>query len=261
MSVTATHVGDIERLSGARSMEIADAQARALLDLLGSLQPEEWERVTVCDPWTVKDIAAHVLAWAEAVVSPKELTHQFVRSLSERKRFDGVLLHAQNDVQVRERAALTPTELLERLEAIVPRFNRARRVLRTPMKLVPYRDRFSGDWVSLGASIATTFTRDHFMHRLDISAAVEREPVVVPSDATIVADVVREWSGRTDADVRLELAGPAGGTYVSGAGAAGTIRADAFDLMRRLAGRPAETLEVEGDVQRIEGWLAKLATF
>ena len=252
---------DIERLSGARSMEIADAQTRALISLLRSLEPEEWERATVCDPWTVKDVAAHVLAWAEAVVSPRELTHQFVTSLSERKRFDGVFLHAQNDVQVRERAALSPAEVLERLEAVVPRFNRARRVLRYPLRLAPYRDSFSGDWISLGVIAKTTFTRDHFMHRLDISDAIGREPTAIPSDATIVADVVREWSGRTDADVRLELAGPAGGSYVAGSGAAGVVRSDAFDLMRRLAGRPAETLEVEGDVERIESWLATLATF
>jgi len=242
-------------------MEIADAQARALLELLRSLERGDWERVTVCDPWTVKDIASHVLAWAEATVSPREQIHQFVTSLSERKRFGGVFLHAQNDVQVRERAALEPEEVLARLEATFPRFNRARRVLRYPMKLVPYRDSFSGEWITLGVIAETTFTRDHFMHRLDVSHAVGREPSAIPSDATVVADVVREWGGRTGADVRLELAGSAGGAYVCGSGASGLVRSDAFDLMRKLAGRPAETLEVEGDAERIEGWLATPATF
>lgn len=242
-------------------MEIADAQARALLDLLRSLAPEDWGRVTVCDPWTVKDMAAHLLAWAEATLSPRELVHQFVTSISERKRFDGIILHAQNDVQVRERAALGPAEVLRRLETILPRFNRARRVLRYPMKLVPYRDSFSGDWITLGVIAETTFTRDHFMHRLDVSAAVGREPIAIPSDATIVADVVREWAKRTGADVLLELSGPAGGTYLCGTGRAGVLHADAFDLMRRLAGRPAESLVVEGDADQVEGWLATLATF
>lgn len=242
-------------------MEIADAQARALVELLGSLAPEDWGRVTVCDPWTVKDMAAHLLAWAEATLSPRELVHQFVTSISERKRFDGVILHAQNDVQVRERAALAPAEVLQRLEATLPRFNRARRVLRYPMKLVPYRDSFSGDWITLGVTVETTFTRDHFMHRLDVSAAVGREPVAIPSDATIVADVVREWAKRTNADVLLELSGTAGGSYLCGTGQAGVVRGDAFDLMRRLAGRPAESVVVEGDTGRIDGWLATFATF
>lgn len=242
-------------------MEIADAQSRALLDLLRSLEHDEWQKVTVCDPWTVKDVAAHVLAWGEAIVSPREQVHQFVTSMSERKRFGGVFLHAQNDVQVRERADLAPEEVLARLERTLPRFNKARRRLRYPMKLVPYRDSFSGDWITLGVIAETTFTRDQFMHRLDISAAIGKEPVSVPSDATIVADVVREWADRANADVRLELSGPAGGSFVCGSGNAGVVRADAFDLMRKLAGRPAETLEVEGDVERIEGWLRVLATF
>jgi uncharacterized protein (TIGR03083 family) len=34
----------------------------ALLDLLNDLQPEEWALPTVCEGWSVKDIAAHILA-------------------------------------------------------------------------------------------------------------------------------------------------------------------------------------------------------
>ncbi|HEY6901508.1 MAG TPA: maleylpyruvate isomerase N-terminal domain-containing protein, partial [Puia sp.] len=33
----------------------------ALLDLLRTLTPEEWERQTVARLWTVKDVAAHLL--------------------------------------------------------------------------------------------------------------------------------------------------------------------------------------------------------
>ena len=241
-------------------MEIADAQARALLDLLRSLELEEWELVTDCDPWTVKDSVAHVLAWAEATISPRELVHQFSKAFGDRGSHDGVLLHAQNALQVKERAHLTPAELLAKLGSALPRFNKARRRLRYPMKLVPYKDSFSGDWITLGVIAETTYTRDHFMHRLDILRATGRDAARVPSDATIVADVVREWTTRTKADVRLELSGPSGGAFVSGNGGAGTIRADAFDMMRRVAGRPGE-LTIEGDHARIEDWLQTLATF
>src|SRR5215218_10219848 len=34
---------------------------RHLLDLLGSLSPEDWHRPTVCSAWCVKDIASHLL--------------------------------------------------------------------------------------------------------------------------------------------------------------------------------------------------------
>lgn len=254
------HVRDIDKLTPARSMEIADAQGRALLDLLRSLAPAEWDAVTDCDPWTVKDSAAHVLAWAEASISPREMVHQFVGAFGDRKEHGGVLLHAQNALQVRERAHLSPDEILDRLAGALPRFNKARRRLRYPMKLIPYRDTFSGDWITLGVITETTYTRDHFMHRLDILRAVGRPDDPVPSDATIVADVVREWAGRSKADVRLDLTGGAGGSYVAGTGTAGSVTGGAFDLMRRLAGRPGE-LTIEGDRERIEGWLRIPATF
>lgn len=38
------------------------AERRALLDLLGSLAPEQWQADTVCAGWSVKDIAAHLAA-------------------------------------------------------------------------------------------------------------------------------------------------------------------------------------------------------
>lgn len=34
----------------------------ALIELLASLSPEDWEKPTVCDSWTVKDVALHLLA-------------------------------------------------------------------------------------------------------------------------------------------------------------------------------------------------------
>ncbi|MEU3167924.1 maleylpyruvate isomerase family mycothiol-dependent enzyme [Streptosporangium sp. NPDC006930] len=36
-------------------------ERRALLDLLGSLDPQDWERPTVCPGWNVHDVVGHVL--------------------------------------------------------------------------------------------------------------------------------------------------------------------------------------------------------
>lgn len=35
--------------------------SRELLSVLKSLQPKDWARSTICSPWTVKDVAAHLL--------------------------------------------------------------------------------------------------------------------------------------------------------------------------------------------------------
>jgi hypothetical protein len=128
------------------------------------------------------------------------------------------------------------------------------------LKAVPYREPFSGHWVSLGYVANIIFTRDHYMHRLDISRAVGREPEPAEGDARLVADIVREWTKRSRASALVELAGPAGGSFRCGTGSSGTIRGDAYDFTRRLAGRKGD-LDVEGDATSIEAWLGVLCTF
>ena len=42
--------------------ELFPIERAALLDLLGSLPPDDWSRPTIAGAWTVKDIAAHLVA-------------------------------------------------------------------------------------------------------------------------------------------------------------------------------------------------------
>jgi uncharacterized protein (TIGR03083 family) len=50
-------------------MDIFPEMQAALLDLLNGLTPDEWDAPTVCTGWSVKDIAAHLLADCMSVVS------------------------------------------------------------------------------------------------------------------------------------------------------------------------------------------------
>ena len=43
-------------------LELFPAEREALLDLLASLAPDDWSRPTIAGDWTVKDIAAHLVA-------------------------------------------------------------------------------------------------------------------------------------------------------------------------------------------------------
>jgi uncharacterized protein (TIGR03083 family) len=43
-------------------VELFPAERAALLDLLESLAPDDWSRATIAGEWTVKDIAAHLVA-------------------------------------------------------------------------------------------------------------------------------------------------------------------------------------------------------
>ena len=68
---------------------------------------EEWNAPTDCDRWTVKDIVAHLIGWAECFASFKEFRHQFAASISRRKEL-GNPVNAQNEQQVEDRRHLSP---------------------------------------------------------------------------------------------------------------------------------------------------------
>lgn len=48
---------------------IIHGQRAALADILSTLQPQEWERPSLCAGWTVRDVAAHVISSADASLS------------------------------------------------------------------------------------------------------------------------------------------------------------------------------------------------
>ena len=252
--------GRLERIpeaSNAEWSEIARAQQDALVALLHDLGQEDWYADTECEGWTVKDIAAHVVAWADAMVWP----HKYLALAREAKRRRSDFaddLDAQNALQVERARSTPPVEIVVRMTKVFPTFLKVRRrVLAgplSPIKVVgplgePMTLRFLGNKV---------FSRDHFMHRIDISRAVGRELNYVPADTLMVADGAKEWAAKHGADARLELAGPIGGTYTAGSGERTTIRGDAVDFMRFLAGRGTiDAFDIDGDRAAAEGWLLK----
>ena len=250
--------GRLERIPEATTAEwseIARAQQDAYMALLHDLRQEEWDADTECEGWTVKDIAAHVVAWADAMVWP----HKYLVLAREAKRRRGDFtddLDAQNAVQVERARTTPPVEIMARTAEVFPTFLKVRRRLLagplSPIKVAgpkgePMTLRFLGNKV---------FSRDHFMHRVDISRAVGRELNYVPADSLMVADAAKEWAAKHGVNARLELGGPIGGTYIAGAGERATIRGDAVDFMRFLSGRGTiDAFDIEGDRAAAEAWL------
>jgi uncharacterized protein (TIGR03083 family) len=181
-------------------------------------------------------MVAHVLGAAESA-SLRELAHQYRAGAKLARSRKGVLIDAVNEVQVRERADLAPAELLERLAAAQPRFRRTRRRLPAPLRAVRVPTDEHHDKVSLGHLMDVIYTRDTWMHRVDICRATGRTMVLTPDhDGRIVADVVAEWAALHGQPVELVLAGPAGGTFTHGTGG-DRIEMDAVDFCNVMAGR------------------------
>ena len=228
---------------------LATDELDAMVELLRRLTPEEWTKPTSCELWDVRAMVSHVVAMAEAQASVREFAHVSRIARSAVRRDGGAVIDAMTATQVRERAALTPDELVDRLVEVAPRAVRARR--RTPAPLrwgvrlkqdPPFEERWT-----LGYLFDVICNRDPWMHRLDISRATGRPMRLRPGhDGRLVADVVAEWARRHGRPFTLVLTGPAGGRWRADTpgtpGAGGEeIELDALDFCWALSGRAPGT--------------------
>lgn len=220
------------------AMELAEMEFGRMLDLLRQLRADEWHTTTVCGPWDVRALVSHVLGMAEGQASIRQFLHDF-RIASRRE--SGAMIDAMNAAQVAEGQHLPPAQLVDGLASVAPRAVRARR--RTPA-LVRWAIRIKQDppfdderW-KYGYLLDTVFTRDVWMHRLDISRATGRDmSVTADHDGRLVADVVAEWARRHGRSFSLTLTGPAGGRWRSGEGE--HLELDALEFCWVLSGRCA----------------------
>jgi uncharacterized protein (TIGR03083 family) len=218
--------------SRSAASELAEEEDNRFLALVRSLDPGDWQALTDCPGWDVRAMVLHVLGATESH-RPRELLHQLRcgrRAAAGRDLVDGV-----NDVQIADRAKLTADEIVTRLEVAAPRFRRFRRRVPAPLRLLPVPAPGVGR-VSLGHLLDRTYTRDSWMHRIDIHRATDRPFTADSHDARIVADVVAEWAERHGQPYRLVLTGAAGATFEAGDGGE-THELDAVEFCRVLSGR------------------------
>lgn len=238
----AIDVAHIPPLRGGETWRLAGSEYRRFLELLVSLDRDDWSRPTDCHRWDVQAVALHVLGSVEANASPAELVHQFRRGLPLNREVDHHhWVDGVNELQVRERSHLSPGEVVARLEAAIPSAVRGRRTFPPPLRWLPLPLGAPIGWKPLTYLLRTGFTRDTWMHRVDLARATSRQMVLTADhDGRIVADIVAEWARRHGQSFTLSLGGPAGGTYVQGRGGE-RLGIDAVELCRILSGRGSGT--------------------
>jgi len=241
MTTTLTEVATITKIGHDEAMVLAEAEFARTLDLLRQLPGDQWHRPTVCELWDVRAMVAHVVGMAEAQASVRQFAHDFRAA---RNRSGGPMIDAMTATQVRERAGLTPGQLIDRLAEVAPRAVRARR--RTPA-LLRWAIRMKQDppfdtqrW-RFGYLVDTVFTRDTWMHRLDICRATSHDMVLTHRhDGRLVADVVTDWARLHGQPFSLALTGPAGGRWCQGSNGE-HLELDALEFCWILAGRAPGT--------------------
>jgi uncharacterized protein (TIGR03083 family) len=216
-------------------MAAAEEEYRRLDTLLRSLSDEDWSRQTDCTEWDVRAMVAHLVGAAASNASVRELVRQ--ARAARRVDRDCDFVDKVNEVQVRERAARTPEQLVADLAGVAPRAVRGRRRVPRPLRAVPVPFGPPLGTRPLGYLTGCIYTRDAWMHRVDISRVTGRDlELTADHDGRIVADVVTEWADRHGAAYRLRLTGPAGGTWQRGTGGE-TLELDAVEMLRVVSGR------------------------
>jgi uncharacterized protein (TIGR03083 family) len=225
----------MRRLARDDMTAMATVEYARMLSLLRSLDAADWSRPTACDEWDVRAVVAHLVGTVESSTFREQMRVARAGSKVAKRRgkpqVDGI-----NEIQVRERDGVPPATLLAQLEAGAPAFIRFRARVPALLRRVKMPTPLSRK-LSVGELVDVIYTRDVWIHRADICTATHREMELTRDhDGRMVEDLVAEWAGAHQQPFRLELDGPAGGSFAVGDGGA-SMRLDAIEFCRLVSGR------------------------
>jgi len=248
MTVTTTQTTQIgarkPALDRAIAMRLAAEEYDAFVAQLRQLSPDDWRRTTSCPDWDVHAMACHVLGMAEMAAGMVEQ----MRQMRAARKAGGLFIDALTALQVAKHVHRSPAEVVALLAEVGPKAARGRKRTPAPVRRLPMGEqpidetgRQMERW-TVGYLTDVILTRDTWMHRSDVAAAVGRPMALTAEhDGVLVADIAAEWAARHGQPCTLTLRGPAGGHWeLNGAGSqAPSYELDAVEFCRILAGRGA----------------------
>jgi uncharacterized protein (TIGR03083 family) len=192
----------------------------ALLDLLALLSPDDWQAPTACAGWSVKDLAAHLLADDLGNLSGGRDRYR-ASSLGDSPAWVELVqfINEQNEAWVRSSRRLSPQVLIELLG-----FS-GERVLAYFRSLDPMAPGWEVSWAGPGAApwwlhIAREYT-ERWAHQEQIREAVGAEGLRTRRPFAPVLDTFvhalpltyRDVPADDDTHIQLIVSGEAGGTW------------------------------------------------
>jgi uncharacterized protein (TIGR03083 family) len=252
----------IPRLQHDEVISLARQELDQFLALLESLDAVDWQRPTECTLWTVKDIVAHQASHVKGLTHYRETLSQFnPLNLRDYTRQGLNVLDAANQKQVNLRASWTPAQLIAEMRVHSEASFRGRQQFPELLRVLPLRSPGFDGWLTIGELIDLTYTRDMWMHRLDICRAAGRAFVATPEhDGRLTALVVRDVNkalakrlgGRS---VTFHLTGIGGGVWQLGSSARPEVEItlDSFDFHRLASGRIRAEQVLDEHLVTLEG--------
>lgn len=252
----------IAKLSRAEVIPLAREELSRFLNLIESLTPADWDKPTECSLWMVKDIVAHQASHVLALTHFREFIDQFnPLNLRDYSRRGMNSLDAANQRQVDKRAKWTPAQIIAEIRENSETSFIGRQ--RFPFLLRWLRVRTPGyEGLVSGAELFDNiFTRDMWMHRLDICHATGHEMAqTADHDGRITALVVRDLDQHLSAKLKgrsliYRLTGKAGGEWTVGGSspAAAEVSLDALDFHRLASGRISSQQALQHGLVKIDG--------
>ena len=243
-----SEAASIPSLTHTEAAEMAAVELEGFLACVEALAPADWDQPTACTLWNVRQVVAHVTGAAASYARWSEFKRQtspFVQRPYWQAGFS--LPDALNQIQVDDRGAATPADLLAELREVGPRAIATRKRLPAIVSAVHLPLPLLGV-VPLGYATDLIYTRDMWMHRLDICRATGSEMVQTPRhDGRITALVVRDLARKLTPKlagqaVVYELTGISGGCWSLGENASpiARITMDVLDFHLLAAGRLPE---------------------
>lgn len=227
------------------AMKLTAVENERFADLLEHLDDADWAAATDCTGWDVRALVVHVTASAQAQASPVEFLRQVRAGRPLTAEIGGVhWVDGLNEAQLRARTDWQASTLASRWRTESSRALKARTSMPGLLRRLPLLPIGEGlgvnlGWKPLSYLFDIGFTRDTWMHRVDTARATGHDLVLTAEhDGRLVADVVTEWAGTHDDPFRLELTGPAGGSFARGhAGPDDVLQIDAVEALRIMSGR------------------------
>ena len=210
----------IPALTHQEAMTLAAEEQGRFQALIEELAGEDWDQQTACSLWTVKDIVAHQAAHVWSVTSIRAfMGHSNLRLMRPYLKNGMNILDAMNQAQVDLRRQYTTAQLIAEIRDMAQRSLRGRdripAFVRSLVLPIPGFDRPR----SIGYLFDVIYTRDMWMHRIDICNATGRKVQLDSThDRRIAALAVKDLAksskrGLNGRSAVLELTSPAGGSY------------------------------------------------
>ncbi len=245
MTATTIDIDTVTRIDDkAEARRLALGCYQGLIADLEQLTPDEWSSLTVCSPWTVADMVRHMLGAAKAGASNLEMARQQIRGRLRRSRFGGNALDAVNAIQIADHAHLDGAALVGALREAVPAAVAGRLGIPAVIERISVSLDLGGSTaagmpprVTLGELGRIIYTRDVWLHRIDIAHALGRSVALEAAiDGRMVEDVIKDWADRHGRPFELRLEGALTSRYAR-AGGGPSMSIEAVELCWILSGR------------------------